>query len=542
MVTTPGTDERTNAPDSLLRVYGYYRSLLSIALFMMFLTGMAKGILGSTAPDLFFISSSAYTLLCLLSLIPLKASYRQPSTQLMFFMLLTDMVALTLMMHASGGLSSGLGFLMLPTVAAGSILVPGQLALLLAATASICVMTESLSTILFLGNDSKTIFPAGIFGILLFITALIFQVLSRRVMRAQALAAQKTFENEQLQKLNNSIVKQMRTGIIVVDSKDEILLINSAAIQLLGGQRPGAPLASGQPLRLALPLQQQLERWRTYPWMRTPTFKTKNSSSELQANFTNLSQGNERQTLIFLEDTRALTQQAQQLKLSSLGRLTGSIAHEIRNPLGAISHASQLLAEQNKDPAAQKLLDIILRHCMRVNQIVENVLQLSRQKMPQFQKLWLRQWLKKFRSEYLDGQSHKGTIDIESTDNKDTQVFFDPSHLNQVLTNLIDNAFRFSEQSVGECWVKLAIKRDPVAGLPYLDIYDKGPGVPAKDHDYIFEPFFTTNHDGSGLGLYLSRELCDANYATLNYCTDSSGEHYFRIGFSHPDKLLPRPN
>jgi len=532
--------EATTPPDTLLSVYAYYRALLSIALLVMYHSDAAKSILGSQLPELFLVSSAAYAFFCLLSLIPLKFSETSPSTQLMFFMLLTDMVALTLMMHASGGLGSGLGYLMLPTVAAGSILVAGQLALLLAAIASICVMTETLSTIMLLGKNKESMFPAGILGILLFATAVIFQVLTQRIRHAQHLAAERAIENEQLQKLNESIVKRMRTGILVVDSKDDIRLINSAAIQLLGGQKPGAPLGTGQPIRLMLPLFQQLERWRSYPWIRTPTFKANPSSSELQANFAPLSHGQERQTLIFLEDTRTLIQQAQQLKLSSLGRLTGSIAHEIRNPLGAISHAAQLLSEQPKNPTSEKLLDIILRHCFRVNQIVENVLQLSRQKMPAFQKLWLQQWLGKFRSEYIDTQASECTIEIISM-NKDTQIFFDPGHLAQVLTNLIDNAIRFSAQQSGDRWVKLLISRDPTSELPYLDIYDKGPGVSPKDQDFIFEPFFTTNHDGSGLGLYLARELCDANYASLNYFGDNPENSYFRVGFSHPEKLLPRP-
>lgn len=541
MALTYSTLESPKPADSLLSVYGYYRALLSIALLIMFITGTARGILGSSQKDLFFIVSVSYAALCTLSLIPLKIRNKPPSTQLMFFMLLSDMVALTIMMHASGGLGSGLGFLLFPTVAAGSVLVAGQLALLLAAIASICVMTETLSTILLVNRGGDEMFPAGILGILLFATAIFFQVLTQRIRNAQELAAEKISESEQLQKLNESIVKRMRTGILVIDNKDEIRLINSAAIQLLGGQSPEKPLAVGRPLRLALPLHQQLEKWRAYPWLRTPTFKGSRSTSELQANFTSLTQGREKQTLIFLEDTRTLVQQAQQLKLSSLGRLTGSIAHEIRNPLGAISHASQLLSEQNNDPASEKLLEIILRHCLRVNQIVENVLQLSRQKMPEFQKIWLLQWLKKFRAEYMDTQNKPCLIEIESMA-KDTQIFFDPGHLAQILTNLIDNGLRFSEKQTGERWVKLVISRDPIADLPFLDVFDKGPGVPEEEIDAIFEPFFTTNHDGTGLGLYLSRELCDANYASLNYFGDNADNCYFRIGFSHPDKLLPRPN
>jgi two-component system sensor histidine kinase PilS (NtrC family) len=475
-----------------------------------------------------------------LSLISLKVYRATPGIQMLFFMLLTDMVAITLMLHASGGLESGLGFLMLATVAAGSILVAGQLALLLAATASICVMLETLSTSMILDQSKESIFPAGILGILLFATALLFQVLTQRIRLAQTIATEKAIESEQLQQLNESIVKRMRTGIVVVDRQDNIKLINSAAIQLLGGQQPGKPLGIGQPLSLIMPLYQQLDRWKTYRWLRTPTFKTSASSIEIQANFTSLHQGKDQQTLIFLEDTRSLSQHAQQLKLASLGRLTGSIAHEIRNPLGAISHASQLLAEQVTDNSQAKLLDIVQRHCLRVNQIVENVLQLSRQKIPAFQKIWLLQWLKKFRNDYMDTQRDACVIEIESL-SKDSQIFFDPGHLSQILTNLVDNGLRFSEQATGERRIRLVVSRDTASELPFLDVFDDGPGVPPEDQEFIFEPFFTTSHEGSGLGLYLAKELCGVNYASLNYFGDEPGNSYFRIGFSHPERVLPRP-
>ena len=450
--------ETSTVPDSLLKVYAYYRAILAVLLLVMYLTGIALKILGSENPQLFLITTSAYTFLCLITLFYFRSHPHGPSTQLLFFILLTDMVAITLMMHASGGLESGLGFLMLAIVAAGSIFVAGRLSLLLAATASIFVMTETLSTILLLNKNQEAIFPAGILGILLFITALVFQILTQRIRAAQTIASKTAIESARHQKLNESIVKRMHTGIVVVDSNDNIQLINSSAVQLLGGQAPGKPLGINQTIRLIPPLLKQLERWRTYPWLRTPIFKATSSSQELQANFTSLHQGAAKQTLIFLEDTRTLAQQAQQLKLSSLGRLTGSIAHEIRNPLGAISHASQLLSEQPSSESQDKLIDIINRQCNRVNQIVENVLQLSSQKTPAFQKLWLLQWLKKFRMEYLGYHQPLTIIEIES-DGQDTQIFFDPSHLTQILTNLVDNGIRFSQQSCDQRWIKLVVSK-----------------------------------------------------------------------------------
>lgn len=533
--------ESTIAPDNLLKVYACYRALLAATLLIMYLSGMGLNILGNTYPQLYLVTTSIYVVLSLLTLLYLYSNQSGPSIQLLFFMLLTDIVATTLIMHASGGVSSGLGFLILVTVAAGSILLSGRWPLLIAAIASICVLTETLSSTLQLSKNEETLFHSGILGILLFSTALVFQILTRRINEAQLVASTRVAESERLQTLNESIVKRMRTGIIVVDGGDNIRLINSSAMQLLDRQKV-SPLGIGRSLRAIHPLFKQLEQWRSYPWLRTPTFKTTSSSSqELQANFTSLHEGKDRQVLIFLEDTRSLAQHAQQLKLSSLGRLTGSIAHEVRNPLGAISHASQLLSEQTTDDGQTKLLDIIHRHCGRVNQIVENVLQLSRQKPPAFQKLWLLQWLKKFRFEYLENQHESDSIEIDST-GEDTQIFFDPSHLSQILVNLVDNGLRYSEQQTQQRWVKLMVSKDKSSELPYLDIYDHGPGIPKQDQETIFEPFFTTSNEGSGLGLYLAQELCAVNYASLSYIANTTKQgHYFRIGFAHPERLLPRP-
>ena len=175
-----------------------------------------------------------------------------------------------------------------------------------------------------------------------------------------------------------------------------------------------------------------------------------------------------------------------------------------------------------------------------MNQIVENVLQLSRQKPPAFQKLWLLQWLKKFRHEYLENHNADGMIEIEST-GRDTQIFFDPSHLSQILVNLVDNGLRYSELQMEQRWVKLVISKDTSSELPFLEIYDKGPGIPHKDQENIFEPFFTTSNEGSGLGLYLAQELCAVNYASLSYVGETQKKRCFRIGFAHPERLLPRP-
>ncbi|MGV6807400.1 MAG: sensor histidine kinase, partial [bacterium] len=328
------------------------------------------------------------------------------------------------------------------------------------------------------------------------------------------------------------------TGIVVVDQAKKIKLINSAAIQLLGGTKTQPLLKPGSTLSVVPELRDQFERWATYPWLRTPTFQVDQSATQLQANFTQLKTAEAESTLIFIEDTRSLSQHAQQLKLSSLGRLTGSIAHEIRNPLGAISHAAQLLQDAEDPEQTQKLVDIIYRHSERVNQIVDDILKLSSQDQPAFQKVWLQQWLKKFSDDYLEGADDGGVIDTTHL-NGEFQVTFDTRHLSRIITNLLDNAFKYSRRATGSAWAKLVTGVDD-SEMPFLEIHDRGEGVPEENIDKIFEPFFTTTHEGSGLGLYISRELCTNNFATLSYVQADDSSHYFRLGFAHPDQLLPR--
>ena len=543
MPKPPGSDQQNS---NLLRVYSYYRFLLAALLLGMYVTGLSDEILGANQPQLFLYGSATYAAINFATLFLFQRQEFSPKTVQVFAALLLDIFAITLLMNASGGIQSGLAFLLVVCVAAGSLFVSGQLALLLAASASVCVIVSSASGLLNQASSSNTVFQAGLLGILLFVTALIFQLLTRRLHSAQQEARQKTRSASQLQQLNEHIVRRMRTGIVVIDDGNTIRLINDAALQLLGGHPVSGALAPGHSIELAPTLHNQLKQWREAPWLRTMPFKERSASREVQANFTTLEEGEEGevQTLIFLEDTRTLAQHAQQIKQASLGRLTGSIAHEIRNPLGAISHASQLLEEDPALGAQNRMIQIIKKQSDRVNQLIENVMQLSRQQTPNLKKLELNSWLKGFIRDYGEGRSQPVSIQLDEAPR--CRVLFDPSHLSQILSNLLDNGIRYSQEQTGELWAELRPSIDAVSGHPYLDVFDRGPGVPDQDIDRIFEPFFTTSNQGSGLGLYVCRELCELNFATLNYLPnsnpDSDMKGCFRIGFAHPNSLLPGEN
>ena len=532
------TPESRQETRNILLIYSWYRLLLSVLLLLMYLFGLAREVLGSSQGNLFLATTILYFLISLVFHLWFKlreSSFNQ--VKLLLFYLIESAIIFTLA-FSSGGVQSGLGYLSMITLASATVVLHPQLAYLLAAITTIAFLSSAFGNPFNNRDIAQDIFSAGVLGILLFLTVSLFQYLAQRIKRTQSLAEASAAEAADLQQLNENIVKKMRTGILVVDEDQRIRLINNAARQLLGGDEDWTEIAAGQHLNTLPGLAKQYIRWKSYPWLRTPSFKNAQSGPEIQANFSDLGSGNRRQVLIFLEDVRSLSQHAQQLKLSALGRLTGSIAHEIRNPLGAISHAAQLLNEAEANNANSRLTEIILRHSERVDQIVKNILSLSSQNTPQFQKVLLQHWLDRFCNEFHDSQRQDCEIELENLSG-DFQITFDPTHLGQILTNLIENALKYSRAKSGKSWVKIVTGLDK-AGFPFLHVYDRGPGVDEELQDKIFEPFFTTSHEGSGLGLYLSRELCITNYATLNYVQENGTGHYFKLGFAHPDQLLPR--
>jgi two-component system sensor histidine kinase PilS (NtrC family) len=326
-------------------------------------------------------------------------------------LLVIDLLAITLLMHSSGGVTNGLGYLILVAVAAGGILLRGQIAIFFAAMACIAVISETLYRFFYATLNNNALFSAASLGVLVFIIAIAFQYLTKKILTSTQEAQEQAQHVAHLQNLAQQIVERMRTGILVFNKDHEIELLNKSAMNLLA-------LATDESRKLLLSdipvLENKVQQWKKSNSAHSPIVITdKSLTDEVKVNFTQLAPGEAADTLVFVEDNRAITQQAQQLKLASLGRLTASIAHEIRNPLGAISHASQLLGEAEMlAPDDQRLLDIINAHCKRVNQIIENVLQLSRRRATQPQQVQLNAWLKDFVQDYQNSKSHSININL----------------------------------------------------------------------------------------------------------------------------------
>ena len=521
----------------LLQVYGYYRLFLAALLLGLYAFKPDAIAIGAFSPTLFLITAIGYVAASISTVIFLRWQRSQiPSQSLM--LLLVDVVALTLMVHASGGINTQLTLLFMVTIAAGNILLSGRMGTFIAATATIAILYEQFYYIL-VKNEGLTpdaFAQSSILGISFFGVALFSQLIAHRTRQGEALAEQRANDIQALQRLNDQIIRRMRTGIIVINRQRHVLLSNDAANELLGsaeGLQAGTALVD-----ISIDLEANFQAWRRNPLLRPVPFRNTHESTEISARFARLNpeDPNSGIVLIFIEDATQITQRVQQLKLASLGRLTASIAHEIRNPLGAISHASQLLAESEHITGGDKrLLEIIEQHCRRMNGIVENVLSVSRRQPSYPELLNLSEWIVRFRAEYLEISATPVRIALELTDKK-MDVRFDPQQLHQVVSNLVMNGLRYSTLQSGFPHIRLVSGHQDSNQLPYLDIIDDGPGIPASLLEHLFEPFYTTEATGTGLGLYLSREICEANQARLDYITGKSGA-CFRIIFAHPDRL-----
>ncbi|MFL0795968.1 MAG: hypothetical protein K6L73_00545 [Cellvibrionaceae bacterium] len=520
----------------LLGINAYFRLVLSLILVSLFYSGFSREVLGSSNPELFSLISLLYAGLASATTIYLSFRRFWLDEGRIFVFQFCDIAILTTLMHTSGGIGSGIGYLLMFVVAMSSLLLRTQLSLLIAALATLAVLGESLSLMNSAGFKSGLLFTSGTLGILLFGSALLFSHISQRLALSQEETRVQAEETKHLQQLSQSILERMQTGVIVVNKEFQVILMNNAAENLLFNQQelPATPFQ----ISALPPINNQLHTWLKTPQEKRPDLSADQYGHELHVNFAQLESHNQSDVLIFLEETRRISQRAQQMKLASLGRLTASIAHEIRNPVGAISHAAQLLKQEtaNTRDSEKRLAEIIHKHTQRVNGIIENVLQLSRRKTSEPETLNLQQWLTQFINDYQE--SHSENCEISFT-HPNTSVFvsIDPSHLQQVLTNLFDNAVRHSEAQTNKRIISLEIEQGSSSELPYLHILDDGQGVSSKNLDKLFEPFFTTDSSGTGLGLYLAKELCLANQANLYYQVRHN-KSCFTLSFAHPERQL----
>jgi two-component system sensor histidine kinase PilS (NtrC family) len=518
----------------LLKYFNFYRLAIAIASSAIAIFIGKYTPFGEVHPGLFLSSSVVYAIISLTAVFAIhwrKPDYESQATLLSF----SDITLLTIIMHASGGLASGLGLMLVVAIAGTSLMLGKRLTIFYASLATIAVLLEHSWSWLTgaSGAESEMMqgFPqVGLFGIGLYATAFFGYLLATRLRATEELAQRRGVDVVNLTQLNELVIQRMQSGVVICDPQGSIRLINQSALKYLGIHNEAEKKSTLNEISPDLAIQ-------LFQWLGNSAVNrgrkvfTSPVGYTLLPRFVALGDKNAVK-LIFLEDMAILKQQAQQLKMAALARLTASIAHEIRNPLGALTNAAQLLGEtmDTDNTEEKRLVKIIEEQSKRMNVIVQNVTQLSRRDRINPVQLELDSWLEDFLRQYSETVSVPREAFV-AYDIHDIEICVDPDQLYQVISNLCQNALRHSPPFTGTPLIKFQGGRDG-EDRPTVDVIDWGAGVNPDIADNIFDPFFTTTPKGTGLGLYIARELCEGNGASLNYHPGEGGVgSRFRVTF-----------
>jgi two-component system sensor histidine kinase PilS (NtrC family) len=513
-----------------------YRLLLPPMLLTLEWATRQSPSVGMNNPQLFVLTCAVYWLLG--GLVAFGGRGHWPSRRVLVVAnIVLDTTAICSLLFYSGGVSSGLGILLVIPVGAMSLLAEGRATLGVASLAALGLLTQQILAVTVGQAQSNDYLLAGILGSVLFLVSLLAWPVSSRLRESEALVRRQEIDLANLAQLSQYIVQHLRESILVEDPSDGIRLINESAAQVLGDTLalPGALLGEVAPRLLYL-----LETWRrdeSVPSGDAGTFVAADGARIIRPHFAPLGNTEPAPVIVFLEDTGEIAARVQQTKLAALGRLSASIAHEIRNPIGAMSHAAQLLAESPELRGEDRRLTQIMQvNSIRVSTIIDNILQLSRREAPKPETLTLAQWTHRFRDEFnATLQLHDKGLVIDPTA-EDIGVRIDGSQLHQIVWNLCQNSVLHALPEAADRSIELRYGRLAGIGRPYLQVADRGKGIDTGDAERIFEPFFTKAKRGTGLGLFLARELAQANGATLLYEARDGGGSIFRIVFADPGR------
>ena len=345
---------------------------------------------------------------------------------------------------------------------------------------------------------------------------------SGAIPRPAKTAAQRGIDVANLEQVNRLIIQDMQDGVLVVDLNGVVRGHNAQVTRLLGGfgrMRGGMRLAE-----FSSTLHDYWRRWQEDFAEHLPPFKVDATQRLLRVRLVRIGSGLNGGTLIYLEDLGRAQGEAQQIKLAAMGRLTASIAHEVRNPLSAINHAAQLLEEDGSvAPEGQRLLSMIRNNARRIDRIVGEVLQLNRRDRQQPEVVVFADFMHTLLEEIAQAESiPQGGVAIQAS--QDLLVIFDRGHLNQIVWNLVRNAWQHCQKKDGS--IHIVARAGYMGDAVICEFADDGPGIPAELRPQIFEPFFTTRPGGTGLGLYIARELADANGAALELLPKAPGANF----------------
>ena len=495
-----------------IRIINVFRFILSLIFVFFYLYVGKTNWLDSENAALFFSLALAYALFSatLLIITPLKSS------AVIFFhpaQIVIDIFFIILMMYAAGGIQSGLGLLLIITIVTASLVSNGRLALFYAAIATIGLLLEQSYQITKFDLSPSSYTQPVMLSLSCFATAWLAYSLAKRILQSEALASARGVDLENLAQVNELITQEMQDGVIVVDQDFNIRHHNSQANLLLS-------LAKNSTEPLALKERAPAIATALMDWV-----KRNNANNDLMISVNNRELklrlepinhlNRQLGAVIFIQDWSQIQSTAQQAKLAALGRLTANIAHEIRNPLSAISHANQLLQEEeNISGANVRMLQIIADNTQRIDQIIKDVLELNRRDRTHPEKIVLNEFIVDFHAQFCAVEKIPASNFQLNPCTQLHAITFDRRHLMQILWNLCKNGWEHSRKQVGS--LSLHCTEVGKSGIN-IEVTDDGDGVAEQDRSKLFEPFYTTKTTGNGLGLYISRELAEANSSLLTY-------------------------
>ena len=499
----------------LLRYFSYYR-LIVAGFFLGVVVFSGKPLnIGSQEPRLFLWVSSIYLTLSV-AILAVQVRWQRAFSAQLSIQVLADIGCLILLLYASGGAKSGMSMMLLVVLVGAALVGQGRLVLFYAAVATLLLLAEQAYRVQFLKGEAGEFFFTGLTCIGLFGSAIAARLLASRMIANEELARERGIELADQMLINERVIHDMQDGVLVIDVAGRVHQCNPRARALLGCTDAFAKsleefsptLADEFKIRQLRGVESELVT--QIPW----------TGRVLRVRF--LPPGKGGNALIFVEDVGRLQQEARQVKLAALGRLAANMAHEIRNPLSAISHAAELLADEPPGKDVDRLTRIIVDNSQRLNRLVSEVVELGRRDRVHPETVELRDYFLHLideRSVQDTGSVKRIVMDIP----QGLEIRFDRGHLHRVISNLIDNALRYASQSAGA--VRIDIERSSEQNRLSLHVIDDGKGIDETKRDRVFEPFFTTRASGTGLGLYIARELCEANGARLFLLENAPGAH-----------------
>ena len=517
-----------------LRLFNLYRILVAIVFALLLLSSLGVRYFELRGP---ILSVGQFGVLIYVlaagAVFALTEARRWGVTTLTLVGVGCDLIMGGVLLFVFGGLSSGVGVLLLITVAMAALLLPGRLALLAAAVATCTLLSESMYSLTVERASERSLAQAALLGTAFFLTVAIFYWLARLTRESQELVERQGVDIANLAQINELIIQRMRTGILVVDGDGKVRRFNESGWYLLGTP----PSEESEVRKLSPDLFDRWRYWLTTGKHNNVPIQIAQGVPAVVPRFTRLGGEDDAATLCFLEDESMVYRRAEELTLASLGRLSASIAHEVRNPLGAISHAAQLLAESEEMPEAdRRLIEIIMNHCGRVNGIVENVLQLSRRERSRPECISLASWGYGMINDFKQGQALGQDQLRLVVDQRDARALVDPcaAHAGGVEPVAQCDSLRSATRSAGRYHAAYS-PAQPDAGRAGRD-HRSRPRHPAPNQRQLFEPFFTTRADGTGLGLYICKQLLGANQGSIEYITVPGGGSCFRIQLAVPQR------